>query len=1046
MDLSRPFILRPVATSLLMVALLLSGLFAYRLLPVAALPQVEYPVIQVQTLYPGASPTVTTSAITAPLERRLGQIPGLKQMSSTSSGGASVITLQFALEVSLAVAEQEVQAAINTASGFLPNDLPTPPVYRKVNPADTPILTLAVTSPSRPLPEVYDLIDTRVAQRLSQLPGVGLVSLAGGQRPAVRVQVNPVALASAGLAMADVRAAIAANNINMPKGSFDGPTRAVMLDANDQLRSAQEYRDLIIAFRNNAPLRLSDVASVEDGAENRHLAAWSGQEPAILVNIQRQPGANVIDVVDQVRAVLPRLSATLPADVDMDILSDRTQSIRASIKGVQTELLVAIGLVVLVTFVFLRNFAATIIPSIAVPLSLVGTFGVMYLWGFSLNNLSLMALTIATGFVVDDAIVMLENIARHLERGEKPLAAALKGARQIGFTLISLTLSLIAVLIPLLFMADVVGRLFHEFAITLAVAIAISLVVSLTLTPMMCALFLKPADAAGHGGDSHRKGDFFDHVIQFYDRCLTWVLARQPLMLLATVATLVLTAVLYLMVPKGFFPIQDSGLIQGITEAPQSISFSAMSERQQALARVVLDDEDVVSVSSFIGVDGTNTTLNSGRLLIELAPHAGRDQHALDIIERLRQRATQVAGIELHLQPVQELSIEDRVSRTQYLFTLTSPDITELEQWTPRLVDRLQQLAPLADVTSDLQNQGLQAYVDIDRNAAARLGISVSAITDALYDAFGQRQISTIFTQSNQYRVVLEVNPEFQFGPEAIGRIRVAAADGSQVQLAGLARIHEQPTALLVNHIGQFPAVTVSFNLAPGASLGEAVAAIEQAQAELGLPASIEARFQGAAEAFRASLSSTLLLVLAAVLVMYIVLGVLYESFIHPVTILSTLPSATVGALLALLITGNSLDLIAVIGIILLIGLVKKNGIMMVDFALDAEREQGMSPQAAIHQAALLRFRPILMTTLAALFGAVPLMLATGSGAELRSPLGLVMVGGLIVSQVLTLFTTPVIYLFFDRLFGGRRRSAGAGTDGDGDGFGVGRVDGPGHV
>ncbi len=1028
MNLSQPFILRPVATSLLMLALLLSGLFAYRLLPVAALPQVDYPVIQVLTLYPGASPGVTTSAITAPLERRLGQIPGLKQMSSTSSGGASVITLQFSLEVSLAVAEQEVQAAINTASSFLPNDLPTPPVYRKVNPADTPILTLAVTSPSRPLPEVYDLVDTRMAQRLSQLPGVGLVSLAGGQRPAVRVQVNPVALAAAGLSVGDVRSAIAANNINMPKGSFDGPTRAVMLDANDQLQSAQEYRDLIIAFRNNAPLRLSDVASVEDGAENRHLAAWSGEVPAILINIQRQPGANVIDVVDQVRAVLPQLSATLPANVDIAILSDRTESIRASIKGVQHELLLAIGLVVLVTWVFLRSIPATIIPSIAVPLSLIGTFGVMYLWGFSLNNLTLMALTIATGFVVDDAIVMLENIARHLERGAKPLEAAIKGAKQIGFTLISLTLSLVAVLIPLLFMADVVGRLFHEFAITLAVAISISLVVSLTLTPMMCALFLKPAHAAGHGGEnSHQQGDFFDRIIRVYDRCLLWVLDRQPLMLIATVATLVLTAVLYLAVPKGFFPIQDAGLIQGITEAPQSVSFSAMSERQQALTRVILEDEDVQSVSSFIGVDGTNATLNSGRMLIELTPHAARGQHALGIIERLRERVAGVPGITLYMQPVQELGIEDRVSRTQYLFTLTTPDVAELAHWTPRMVEHLQALAPLADVTSDLQNQGLQAYVEIDRNAAARLGVSVSAIADALYDAFGQRQISTIFTQSNQYRVVLEARPDFQFGPEAIGRIRVAAADGSQVPLSGLAQVREQPAALLVNHVGQFPAGTISFNLAPGASLGEAVAAIEQAQVDLQLPASIEMRFQGAAEAFRASLSSTLWLVLAAVVVMYIVLGVLYESFIHPITILSTLPSATVGALLAILLTGASLDLIAVIGIILLIGLVKKNGIMMVDFALDAEREQGMSPRQAIHQAALLRFRPILMTTLAALFGAIPLMLATGSGAELRSPLGLVMVGGLIVSQILTLFTTPVIYLFFDRLLGRKRADATAG-------------------
>jgi len=1032
-NLSRPFILRPVATTLLMVALLLSGLLAYRLLPVAALPQVDYPIIQVLTLYPGASPTVTTRAITAPLERRLGQIPGLKQMSSTSSGGASVITLQFTLEVSLAVAEQEVQAAINAASSFLPNDLPVPPVYRKVNPADTPILTLAVTSSAMALPAVYDLVDTRMAQRLAQLPGVGLVSLAGGQRPAVRVQVNPVALAAAGLSVADIRSAIGAANVNTPKGSFDGPTRAIMLDANDQMRSVEEYRQLILAYRDGAPLRLGDVATVEDGAENRHLAAWSGPVPAILVNIQRQPGANVIEVVDRVRALLPQLSAALPAGIDVAVLSDRTESIRASIRGVQHELMLAIGLVVMVTFVFLRNVPATIIPSIAVPLSLVGTFGVMLLAGFSLNNLTLMALTIATGFVVDDAIVMLENIARHLERGARPLQAALEGARQIGFTLISLTLSLIAVLIPLLFMADVVGRLFHEFAITLAVAIGISLVVSLTLTPMMCALFLRHGHPTRRDGEDavaqHRHGDAFDRLIDAYDRALTWVLARQPLMLIATLATLALTAVLYLAVPKGFFPIQDAGLIQGISEAPQSVSFAAMSERQQALADEILKDPDVASLSSFIGVDGSNATLNTGRLLIELKPHGERSAGAPAVIERLRERVARVPGIALYLQPVQELSIEDRISRTQYQFSLTSPDFAELAAWTPRLLERLQRAGPLADVASDLQDQGLQAYIAIDRNAAARLGVSVSAIADALYDAFGQRQISTIFTQANQYRVVLEARQDFQFGPEAIARIRVAAADGQQVPLSGIARIEERPSALLINHIGQFPAVTVSFNLAPGASLGEAVAAIEQAQRELAMPASVELRLQGAADAFRNSLASTLWLILAAVLVMYIVLGVLYESYIHPVTILSTLPSATVGALLALLISGQSLDLIAVIGIVLLIGLVKKNAIMMIDFALEAEREQGLSPREAIHQAALLRFRPILMTTLAALFGAVPLMFATGSGAELRAPLGLVMVGGLIASQILTLFTTPVIYLFFDRL---RRRPRTAVADAGG--------------
>ncbi|MGY1519142.1 multidrug efflux RND transporter permease subunit [Luteimonas sp. A482] len=1032
MNLSRPFILRPVATTLLMLALLLSGLFAYRLLPVAALPQVDYPIIQVLTLYPGASPTVTTSAVTAPLERRLGQIPGLNQMSSTSSGGASVITLQFALEVDLGVAEQEVQAAINSASSFLPNDLPMPPVYRKVNPADTPILTLAITSPTMALPEVYDLVDTRMAQRLSQLSGVGLVSIAGGQRPAVRIQVNPSALASAGVGMDEIRAAITAANVNMPKGSFDGPTRAIMLDANDQMRSAQEYRDLVISFRDGAPLRLGDVASVEQGAENRQLAAWSGDTPAILVNIQRQPGANVIEVVDGIHELLPRLRAAMPAAVEVTVLSDRTESIRASIKGVQHELLMAIGLVVLVTFVFLRTIPATIIPSLAVPLSLVSTFGFMLLAGFSLNNLTLMALTIATGFVVDDAIVMLENVARHMEQGKSRLQAALDGARQIGFTLISLTVSLIAVLIPLLFMGDVVGRLFHEFAITLAVAIAISLVVSLTLTPMLCARFLKAGRDHGvaEGDDAQAagaEGDMFDRVIAAYDRALHWTLARQPLMLGITVATLVLTALLYLAVPKGFFPSQDAGLIQGISQAPASISFQAMAQRQQALADAILEDPDVASLSSFIGVDGNNPTLNTGRLLIELKPHAQRDAGAHAIIERMQARATQVPGIALFLQPVQELGIEDRVSRGQYQFALTSPDQAALSAWAPRMIEHLRGTGALADVAGDLQDDGLQAWVDIDRDAAARLGVQASDVADALYDAFGQRQISTIFTQSNQYRVVLEADAQFQLGPEAIERIYVATADGGQTPLSGIARVSTRTAPLLVSHIGQFPAAMVSFNLAPGASLGEAVEQIEAARDAIGLPTSVELRLQGGAQAFRNSLSSTLWLVLAAVLVMYIVLGVLYESFIHPVTILSTLPSATVGALAALLLTGRSLDLIAVIGIILLIGLVKKNGIMMVDFALEAEREQGLSPQQAIHRAALLRFRPILMTTLAALFAAIPMMLASGSGAELRQPLGLVMVGGLLVSQVLTLFTTPVIYLFFDRLVHGKASAGIAG-------------------
>jgi len=1019
MNLSGLFIRRPVATSLLMVALLLSGIMAWRLLPVAALPQVDYPIIQVFTYYPGASPEVTTSAITAPLERRFGQIPGLNQMASTSSAGASVITLQFALDLDMSVAEQEVQAAISASGSLLPNDLPAPPVYRKVNPADVPIMTLAITSPTLPLPKVYDLVDTRMAQKLAQVSGVGMVSLAGGQRPAFRVQVNPSALAAYGLDMEDVRSAIAAANVNQPKGSFDGPLRTVMMAANDQLRSPEEYRRLVVGYQNGAPLRLGDVAAIEDGAEDSRLAAWSGELPAVLVNIQRQPGANVIDVVDRVQQLLPQLTSGLPAAVEVAVLTDRTQSIRASVRDVQHELIFAVGLVVLVTFLFLRNLPATVIPSVAVPLSLIGTFGVMYLAGYSINNLTLMALTIATGFVVDDAIVMLENIARHREQGATPMQAALKGASQIGFTLVSLTLSLIAVLIPLLFMGDVVGRLFHEFAITLAVAILLSLAVSLTLTPMMCAYML-PEGA--HGQD--RPG-LLDRVVRRYDRLLVWVLRHQRAGLVATAATLALTALLYAMVPKGFFPVQDSGVIQAVTEAPQTISYEAMAERQQAVAAVLLKDPDVASLSSFIGVDGTNAAINTGRILINLRPHGERSDSAQTIMRRLAERARAVSGIVLYMQPAQELTIEDRVSRAQYQFTLTSPDQELLGEWTPRLVSHLRGLPELDDVSSDLQQGGLQLYVDVDRDAAARLGVTMAAIDNTLYSAYGQRQIATLFTQANQYRVVLEVDPRYARSPADLGRLYVQAADGVSVQLASLARIAERPAALLVNHVGQFPAATVSFNLAGGASLGQAVAAIEQAQAGIGMPPGIESRFQGAAEAFRASLSNTLWLVLAAVVTMYIVLGVLYESTIHPITILSTLPSATVGALAALLLTGGDLDLIAVIGIVLLIGLVKKNGIMMIDFALEAERRDGLPPRQAIRRAALLRFRPILMTTLAALFGALPLMLASGSGAELRHPLGLVMVGGLLVSQVLTLFTTPVVYLFFDRL--GRRVRAWRG-------------------
>ncbi|WP_313090094.1 multidrug efflux RND transporter permease subunit, partial [Stutzerimonas nitrititolerans] len=996
MNISRLFILRPVATTLTMIAILLAGLIAYRMLPVAALPQVDYPTIRVITLYPGASPEVMTSAVTAPLERQFGQMPGLTQLSSTSSGGASVITLRFSLEVKLDVAEQEVQAAINAADNLLPNDLPAPPIYNKVNPADTPVITLAVTSESLPLPQLHDLVDTRMAQKLAQISGVGLVSIAGGQRPAVRIRVNPEALAAYGLTLSDVRGLVTSANVNQPKGNFDGPTRVSMLDANDQLKSPEEYADLILNYEEGATLRLRDVASIIDGAENERLAAWANENQAVLLNIQRQPGANVIEVVERIQALLPEVSASMPAGLDVVVLTDRTQTIRAAVTDVQHELMLATILVVMVTFIFLKKLSATIIPSIAVPLSLVGTFAVMHLAGFSLNNLTLMALTIATGFVVDDAIVMLENITRHLEEGETPLNAALKGAKQIGFTLISLTFSLIAVLIPLLFMQDVVGRLFREFAITLAVAILISLVVSLTLTPMMCAKLLKPAK------EESTRPDWVERLIGGYSRWLTWVLGHQTLTLLVALGTLGLTVLLYLAVPKGFFPVQDTGVIQGISEAPQSVSFSAMSERQQSLSRIILADPAVASLSSYIGVDGDNVTLNSGRVLINLKPHDERDVTASEVIDRLRPELAKLPGIQLFMQPVQDLSIEDRVSRTQFQFSLESPDSELLQEWTPKLVEALRQRTELTDVTSDLQSNGLQIFLDIDRDAAARLGIEVSAITDALYDAFGQRQISTIFTQASQYRVVLEAEAGDRLGPQALEQIFVQSEGGTPVRLSSLARLEQRSAPLLINHIGQFPAVTLSFNLAEGVSLGEAVEVIEGVEAQIGLPAGIQSHFQGAAEAFRASLSSTLLLILAAVVTMYIVLGVLYESYIHPITILSTLPSAAVGALLALLLTGNDLGLIAIIGIILLIGIVKKNAIMMIDFALEAERHQGMSPRDAIFRAALLRFRPILMTTLAALFGAIPLMLASGSGAELRQPLGLVLVGGLLLSQLLT--------------------------------------------
>ena len=1020
MNFSRPFILRPIATSLLMVALLVAGMLAWRLLPVAALPQVDYPVIQVQATLPGASPDTVARMITAPLERYLGQISGLKQMSSASGAGVSVITLQFALDSDLGVAEQDVQSALDNAESLLPDGMPAPPRYRKVNPADTPILTLAISSKTLPLPQIHDLVDTRMAQKLAQVQGVGQVSLAGGQRPAIRVQADSAALKAAGLTLADVQKVIASANANLPKGSFDGPVRSTMLDANDQLTTVTQYEDLVVTWKNGVPLRVRDVATVVQGPEDRFLAAWADAERAILISVQRQPDANVIEVADRVRALLPRLTATLPASVDVRILTDRTESIRSSVRDVQVELVLAVGLVVLVTLVFLRSVRMTLIPAVVVPISLVATFAAMYLADYSLNNLSLMALTIATGFVVDDAIVMMENIARHREQGKPALQAALDGAKEIGFTLVSLTVSLVAVLIPLLFMGDVVGRLFHEFAVTLAVAIGISLLVSLTLTPMMSARMLK--GETGHGGaEPSARPALLDRLIAAYGHSLDRVLDHQGLMLLVMLATLGLTVWLYLLVPKGFFPVQDSGVIQVVTQAPGTISFEAMKKQQEAVARQLLEDPDVASLSSFIGVDGSNTALNTGRMLLNLKSHEDRADDVLAIIDRLRRRMAERPEAErrtmgVWFQPVQELSIEDRISRAQYQMTLSTPDTALLAEWVPRLQAALAQRPELADIGSDLQNDGWQAYVEIDRTAAARLGVQVQTITAALQNAFAPRQIATLFTQSNQYRVVLEQDPARAQGMAALDHVFVAASDGTPVALSALAHWRNRKAPVVVNHQSQFPAATLSFNLGNGHSLGDAVAAVEEVQQQLGWPLSIESRFLGAAEAFRASLSNTLWLVLAAVVVMYLVLGILYESAIHPITILSTLPSATVGALLALLVSGRALDMVAVIGIVLLIGLVKKNGIMMVDFALEAERHERLSARAAIHRAAILRFRPILMTTLAALLGALPLMLASGSGAELRQPLGLVMVGGLLVSQVLTLYTTPVIYLFFERI------------------------------
>jgi len=1065
MNPSRLFIQRPVATVLLMVAVLLSGIFAYNMLSTSALPQVDYPTIQVTTLYPGASPDVMASGITAPLERQLGQMPGLSQMYSTSSTGSSIITLKFSLELSLDVAEQEVQAAINAANSLLPSDLPNPPTYKKVNPADSAVITLAVTSDSLPLTKVQDLVNTRVALKLSQISGVGLVTLAGGHQPAVRVQVNPRALAAHNLTLEDINTLIGNSNVNGSKGGFDGKHHSITIDANDQLRTAEEYGNLIVTYSNGAALRLKDIATLSEAPENQYLSAWANNKPAIIINVQRQPGANVISVVDAIKTQLPKLQAALPDSIKVTVLSDRTQTIRASISDVQFELLLSIALVVMVTFLFLRNVAATLIPSVAVPLSLVGTFGVMYLCGFSLNNLSLMALTIATGFVIDDAIVVVENISRRLEEGETPMQAALNGSKQIAFTIISLTFSLIAVLIPLLFMGDVVGRLFREFAITLAVSIIVSMLVSLTLTPMLCAYLLRHIPEEKQSRFYRKGGQVFDKLIAGYDRMLTVVLNHQRLTLLVALATLVFTALLYLIVPKGFFPSQDTGMIQGITVASQDVSFSEMGRRQQALAEIILKDKDVESVASTIGVDGNNTSLNSGRLQISLKAISLRDDRAPAVIARLKQETASVPGIELYLQASQDLTVDDQVTPSQYQFTLDDTDSSNLVSWTPKLLDKLRAEPEFNSVVSNLQQQGQVAYVELNRDAAARYGITASDVDTALYNAFGQRLVSTIFTQSNQYRVVLEVAPQYQQSPESFDDVYLAASNGSSssssssttnstsssstsssttstsssndsnsasgssttssssgtnstgmIKLTSIASIHMRTGALLQARLNQLPAVTVSFNLNDGYSIEQAQEAIKKTSAEIGLPDNITLRYQGSAASFESATGNTLWLILAALLTMYVVLGILYESFIHPVTILSTLPSAAVGALLSLLFSGTEFSLIALIGVILLIGIVKKNAIMMIDFALEAEQKQHMSPRDAIHQACLLRFRPILMTTMAALIGALPLMLASGSGAELRQPLGLVIVGGLIFSQVLTLFSTPVIYLMFDRL------------------------------
>ena len=1085
MSPSRPFIMRPVATSLLMAAILLVGVVAYTQLPVSALPEVDYPTIQVLTFYPGASPDVMATTVTAPLERQFGELQGLSQMTSTSSGGTSVIVLQFTLSLNIDVAEEEVQSAINASQSYLPSNLPAPPVYSKTNPADAPVLTLAITSDSTPLSQVEDLVDTRLAPKLSQLNGVGLVSISGGQKPAVRIRVNPVALSSYGINLEDVRTALTQASVNAAKGNFDGPRQDYQIDANDQLVSSADYRTVVVAYRNGGPVMLTDVAEVVDGVENNKQAAWMNLTPAVILNIQRQPGANTISVVKSIKALLPQLETNLPASIQVTTLTDLTTAIQASVDDVEFELMLTIGLVVMVIFLFLRSLYATIIPSVAVPLSLVGTFAAMYALGYSLDNLSLMALTISTGFVVDDAIVMIENISRFIEMGDPPMEAALKGAEQIGFTIVSLTVSLIAVLIPLLFMGDVVGRLFREFAVTLAVTIVISAVVSLTLTPMMAARILRHEPKEQQGRFYKASERVFESMIAFYGRTLKVVLQYQTITLFVALGTLVLTIFLYIIIPKGFFPVQDTGVIQGISQAPETISFEAMSAKQQELAKVILADPAVQSLSSFIGADGTNTTLNSGRMSINLKPLADRDVSAADLVRRLQSSLKQVNGIAIFMQPVQNITVDDRVSRTQYQYTLEDPDANELNDWTNRFVEKLKKLPQLEDVATDQQTGGLAVSLVIDRVTASRLGIAPSTIDNTLYDAYGQRQINTMYTQLNQYHVILEAQPQFQVDPNKLGDLYVQAnassgtsgpgasnsfsASGSSsagsnatttsvlytptatpgvfappanalssssttsnssssantnssaamsnaIPLSAFTHFQRTKEALSISHQGQFPAVTVSFNLAPNAALGGAITAIEKVQQDMHMPPSLQADFQGTAASFRNSLSNEALLILAALVTVYIVLGVLYESFIHPVTILSTLPSAGVGALLALMLFRQDLSVVAIIGIILLIGIVKKNGIMMVDFALEGEREHGKNATDAIYEASLLRFRPIMMTTMAALLGGIPLALGTGIGSEIRRPLGIAMVGGLILSQALTLYTTPVIYIFFDNL------------------------------